>query len=86
MRPLMCLPKKDMSELSATQTDKQRKLAQLRKKKQQLRDKRAQAQEKFSQELHNINGEILRVKYDNKPGTKPKAKPAKKKPKSYIGL
>lgn len=74
-----------MKALAAVDTDKQRKLAQLRKKKASLREKKNDFLQRTAQDMHNLNGEILKVKHDNKPGLKKKAKPAKKKPKSYVG-
>ncbi len=76
---------KNIQVIAVIDTDKQRKLLQLRKKKEQLREKRKDVNQKIAQDMHNINGEILKVKHNNKPGLKKKAKPAKKKPKSYVG-
>jgi len=70
--------------LAAPATDKQRKLLQLRKKKEQLREKKNDMATRMAHELHGINGEILKIKHGNKPKKK-KPKPAKDKPKSYIG-
>ena len=71
--------------VAAVDLAKKRKLEQLRNKKVQLRKKREDVTQKIAQDLHNINGEILKVKHDNKPGLKKKPKPAKKKTKSYVG-
>ena len=72
--------------LAAPATDKQRKLVQLRKKKEQLRDKKNDMTKRMAHELHTINGDILKIKFGNKPGLKKKKEPtAKKKTKSYIG-
>lgn len=76
---------RSLEVVAAPDTDKQRKLLQLRKKKEQLRDKKNDMVTRMAHELHNINGEILKVKHGNKPGLKKKPKPAKKKTKSYVG-
>lgn len=75
-------PRTKIETAAPADTDKKRKLDQIRKKKSQLRKKKADFNERLEQDLHQLRGQELKIKYGNKPRPKPKTpKVTPKKPK-----